>query len=139
MPVPHTHAKPSHSRSAQSGRPITSTHTSPSNFSVPTSGSHSLTHSSVTGSYVYIAVQVTRDFYPVVFSQWNLPETGYNLGVADVTLEQFESLARRLGRTCDSIDTSSFTAHEWSQCMTTSMLSLIEALKVSRVLLNVTL
>lgn len=129
MPVPNTQSKP-HSKAPQSGRPATSTHTSPSNFSVPTSGSHSLTHSSVTGSYVFISVQVTRDLHPVVFPQWNLPEIGYDLGVSDVTLQQFEFLAKRLGRSCDSIESSSFTASDWSTCMANRMVSLADALEV---------
>lgn len=64
-----------------------------------TVGSHSLTHSSVSGSYIYLTVQVTRDLQPVVYLQWRLPEEMYDIGVADVTLAQFSALASRLGRT----------------------------------------
>ena len=62
-----------------------------------TVGNHSLTHSSVSGNYIYITVQVTRDLQPVVYSQWRLPEGAYDLGVADVTFAQFSALASRLG------------------------------------------
>ncbi|KAH9045748.1 cyclin-dependent protein kinase inhibitor [Lactarius pseudohatsudake] len=57
-----------------------------------------ITISSITGSYVYLTVQVTQDLQPVVFGEWCLPQQDFDLWVADVTLAQFEALARRKGR-----------------------------------------
>ncbi len=92
-------------------------------------GSHSLTHSSVTGSYLHITVQVTRDRHPVVFPHWVLPEEGYELGVADVTLTQFRALAGRLGRGLHSIDPQ-VSSQDLYEMVIRSMISLADALKV---------
>lgn len=77
-----------------SSRAMDSTHTSPSMQSTVAS----TTISSLQDAYIYITVQVTRDLHPVIHSDWLLPESGFDLGVADVTLAQFEALAARLGR-----------------------------------------
>lgn len=75
-----------------------STHTSPSIQSTPASPSHTVTLSSLSGNYVYAVVQVTQDLQPVIYSERLLPESSYDLGVADVTLAQFDALANRLDR-----------------------------------------
>ncbi|KAL4241238.1 Peroxisome assembly protein 12 [Abortiporus biennis] len=80
------------------GRHVSSAQNSPLTFPLTPIGSHSLTHSSVIGSYVHITVQVTRDLHPVIYPDWILPETGYDLGVSDLTFSQFQALAARLGR-----------------------------------------
>lgn len=43
-------------------------------------------------------MQVTRDLQPVVFGEKLLPDSSYDLDVADLTLSQFEALANRLDR-----------------------------------------
>lgn len=75
-----------------------SAHTSPSIQSTPASPLHTVTLSSLSGNYVYAVVQVTRDLQPVLYSEQLLPESSYDLGVADVTLSQFDALANRLNR-----------------------------------------
>lgn len=82
----------------QSPMSMDSTHTSPSIQSTPASPTHTVTLSSLSGNYVYAVVQVTRDFHPVVFGKPFLPESSYDLCVADVTVVQFDALANRLDR-----------------------------------------
>jgi len=67
--------------------------------------------SSLRGRHAYFVIQVTKDFHPVVYSDWLLPETRFTICVADVTLAQFEALATAQGRGLDSaID---MNAPEW--------------------------
>lgn len=129
-PVPSLISKLTPQRPSQPNKPIGSTHTSPSNPSITAPGGHSLTHSSVTGSYVYVTVQVTRDLHVIAFNEWLLPEHGYDLGVADVTLAQFQALALRLGRSFPSMNSISLTPAEWHKLISRSMVPLVELLKV---------
>jgi CDK inhibitor PHO81 len=93
-----------------------------------------ITISSITGSYVYITVQVTQDLHPVVFGEWQLPQQDFDLWVADVTLAQFEALARRKGRELRANSTSGgvtpSTPSEWHSLIRRSMVSLENVLKV---------
>ena len=93
-----------------------------------------ITISSITGSYVYITVQVTKDLQPVVFGEWQLPHQDFDLWVAGVTLAQFEALARRKGRELRANNTSSgvtpSTPSEWHSLIRRSMVSLENLLKV---------
>ena len=93
-----------------------------------------ITISSITGSYVYITVQVTQDMQPVVFGEWQLPQEDFDLWVADVTLVQFEALARRKGRELCANSTSGgvtpSTPSEWHSLIRRSMVSLENLLKV---------
>ena len=71
MPVPGgSGAKLLSPRPPQHGRALGSAQTSPTNPTLATASGHSLTHSSVTGSYIYVTVQVTRDLHPVAFADW---------------------------------------------------------------------
>jgi len=58
--------------------------------------------------------------HPVIFWDWLLPESRFDLGVADVTLHQFESLAVRLRKNLDIIDDST----DWRRVTAESMISL---------------
>lgn len=96
-----------------------------------------ITISSITGSYVYLTVQVTQDLQPVVFGEWRLPQQDFDLWVADVTLAQFEALARRKGRELRASGTSSSSSgggglalSEWHSLIRRSMVSLENLLKV---------
>ncbi|KAG9317170.1 cyclin-dependent protein kinase inhibitor [Chiua virens] len=82
----------------QSPKSMDSTHTSPSIHSTPASPSHTVTLSSLSGNYVYAIIQVTKDSQPVLYGEQLLPESSYDLGVADVTLAQFDALANRVER-----------------------------------------
>jgi hypothetical protein len=110
---------------------------SPTGSPIPVS-SHAqpVTISSITGSYVYLTVQVTQDLQPVVFGEWQLPEQNFDLWVADVTLAQFEALARRKGRDLRASSSSDnnvapSTLSEWHSLIRRSMVSLEHLLKVS--------
>jgi CDK inhibitor PHO81 len=119
---------------------------SPTGSPIPVS-SHAqpITISSITGSYVYLTVQVTQDLQPVVFGEWRLPEQNFDLWVADVTLAQFEALAKRTGRELRTSSSSSSsnsnnknsvttsTLSEWHSLIRRSMVSLENLLKVSYV------
>ncbi|KAH9938577.1 uncharacterized protein B0H18DRAFT_1081185 [Fomitopsis serialis] len=129
-PVPTPSSRLVPSRSQPSTRSMTSVQTSPSNLSTTVASGHSLTHSSVTGSYVYVTVQVTRDFHPVAFAQWLLPEEGCDLGVADLTLEQFGALAQRSGRCLMQMDSPVLSPLQWSKLISGCMIPLAELLRV---------
>ncbi|TFY59123.1 hypothetical protein EVJ58_g5976 [Rhodofomes roseus] len=129
-PVHTPSSKVVSSKSQQSRRSMTSVHTSPSNLSTTVASGHSLTHSSVTGSYVYVTVQVTRDFHPVAFAQWPVSEEGYHLGVADLTLQEFEALAQRSGKCMMQMDNPALSPLQWSQLISGCMISLAELLRV---------
>jgi len=86
-----------------------------------------LTISSVQGSYLGVVVQVTRDFHPVVYSDWLLPASDLDIGVSDVTLEQFEALGRRLRR--DALPVGEKSLDEWSKYLSSSMISLAQLLQ----------
>ena len=129
MPVPSTSSKILPPRPPQHGRPLGSAQTSPSNPSLAMAGGHSLTHSSVTGSYIYVTVQVTRDLHPVIFADWKLPDDHYDLGVSDVTLAQFQSLGVRLGRSTAAPDAASAPS-ACSRWRLSSMTTLQELLRV---------
>lgn len=91
-------------------------------------GGQTLTISSQQGSYVYVVVQVTRDLQPVVFFDWLLPGIEFELGVADVTLAQYEALAQTLGKGLSA--TPEEPSIDWAWKLQNSMMSLDHLLKV---------
>ena len=84
--------------------------------------------SSLQGDYLYVVIQVTRDLHPVVYFDWLLPGIEFELGVADVTLAQFETLAERLGR---SEIVAGNTVGDWARSVSRLMISLEKLLKVN--------
>ncbi len=108
---------------------VGSAQTSPSSHSLSTSSTQASTISSLRGTFITVVIQVTRDLHPVVYTDWLLPDSHFDLSVCDVTLEQFESLAIRCGKNIDESTISS--SIDWSTLMTTSMVSLVQLLKVS--------
>lgn len=107
---------------------IGSAHTSPSTQSISTSFGQASTISSLRGNYLHLVIQVTRDLHPVIFPNWLLPDTGFDLSVSDVTLDQFEALAVQLKRNVSTTDGSS--VHDWPAMMSRSMISLAQLLTV---------
>ncbi|KAJ7499234.1 cyclin-dependent protein kinase inhibitor [Mycena latifolia] len=103
---------------------IGSAHTSPSSHSITSSQGQASTISSLRGSYLYLVVQVTRDFHPVVFAEWLLPHSNFDLTVSDVTLAQFEALALSTGKTVNP------QTDDWATMMSCSMMSLSQLLKI---------
>jgi CDK inhibitor PHO81 len=98
-------------------------------------GANTLTIASLRGDYIHVVLQVTRDRHPVVFSDWLLPGVDFDIGVADVTLAQFEALAKSLGRS--DIEPGSMDASARAAALSQSMISLDNLLKVSIILGNV--
>jgi len=128
MPVVFT-PQPNLSSWSHRSNLIGSAQTSPAVNSTDNMGGQvALTISSLRGCYIFAVVQVTRDLHPVVYSDWLLPGTDFDLGVSDVTLEQFEALSHRSGRRInpenDVMDT------DWSSLLSRSMISLADLLKV---------
>ncbi|KAG5644565.1 hypothetical protein DXG03_008139 [Asterophora parasitica] len=118
---------------------IGSAQASPSVHSITNAneGGQFLTISSLQGNYIYVVVQVTRDLQPVIFSDWLLPGGDFDIGVSDVTLEQFESFATRSGRVVPSVSSSSI--EEWSSILSRSMISLAQLLELLPVGVNICL
>lgn len=128
-PVSTPAAKLSTPRFMTPSRSLASAQTSPSVHSFATVAGHSLTHSSLSGNFIYITVQVTRDLQPVVYSAWRLPEDAYDVGVADVTLAQFQALASRAGRRY--VPSNFATINDLQHALAASMISLADLLKAS--------
>ncbi|KAF5370035.1 hypothetical protein D9758_001345 [Tetrapyrgos nigripes] len=106
---------------------ISSASTSPLAQTGSSSNGIAATISSLKGNFLPVKIQVTRDLQPVVFPEWLLPDSDFDLSVCDTTLAQFETLAKRTGRSLDSVDTS--TANDWPTLMPRLMISLVQLLK----------
>ncbi|ORY35033.1 hypothetical protein BCR39DRAFT_144265 [Naematelia encephala] len=87
-----------------------------------------VTASSLSGDYVHVVVQVTKDGHPVVYPDWHLPIPGFEIGVTGVTLAQFQALAASTSRPLVTPETSS--PSEWSPVISNSLVSLEELLAV---------
>lgn len=116
--------RPSGSRPSRIG----SAQTSPAH-GVALAGHQALPVTSLQGEYLYVMVQVTRDLRPVVCSEWILPETGFELGVGDVTLAQFQEVAAKLGR--DLVSVGNNPSFEWSTANRKWMIPLTNLLQAS--------
>lgn len=55
-----------------------------------------ITASSLSGDYVRVVVQLTKDLVPVVFAKWLVPFEGLDLAVSDLTFAQFCRLGSKL-------------------------------------------
>ncbi|TRM68445.1 hypothetical protein BD626DRAFT_481753 [Schizophyllum amplum] len=100
---------------------------SPSAQSVVSASGQQVTVSSLQGEYVTAVVQLTRDMRPVVFAEDLLPESSFDVSPGDVTLQQFEGLARRLGREGAFADAVSPPA--CAQAIRNAMMSLSQLLR----------
>ncbi|EKM59343.1 uncharacterized protein PHACADRAFT_136945 [Phanerochaete carnosa HHB-10118-sp] len=129
-PLSTPSAKATTPRFMPPSRSLASAQTSPSAHSIISSGSHSLTHSSLSGSFFYITVQVTRDLQPVAYPEWRLPDDTFDLGVADVTLAQFLALAERRGRRPLPPASSSLSIKDIQAVISRSMVALSDLLKI---------
>ncbi|KAG2013350.1 ankyrin repeat domain-containing protein 50 [Coprinopsis cinerea AmutBmut pab1-1] len=104
-----------------------SAHTSPGlAVNPPGPGGQALTQSSLFGTYLHVVVQVTRDLHPVVFSEWLVPGTITEQGVADVTLAQFETLAQAANK---NYDVGAGVTTDWPSTLSSCMISLESLLK----------
>ncbi|KAG8888011.1 ubiquitin-protein ligase peroxin 12 [Tulasnella sp. 332] len=90
-------------------------------------GGSSVTFSSLSGEYIHTVVQVTRDMIPVIYPSFSLPIQGYDLGIADITLNQFEHLSRSL-RADQSHMGNARTSIEWHGLLSKSLITLEQLL-----------
>lgn len=112
---------------------LDSTHTSPSSHSAVMKPSGSMTISSLSNDFIIVVVQGTRDYVPVVYSEWNLPVDGLEIGASDVTASQFEAIASRAGRSLDpNTLQSNRSLHQWAELTQNLMVPLEKLLTVSR-------
>ncbi|GAA5848597.1 hypothetical protein JCM8547_004567 [Rhodosporidiobolus lusitaniae] len=90
-----------------------------------------VTASSLSGEHVRVVVQVTSDGHPVAWPLWALPVEGLDLFVGDVTLEQFKSLAKRLGKTVETRKVGrTDDAAEWYRAICEALVPLDELLTI---------
>ena len=87
-----------------------------------------VTASSLSGEYIHVVVQVTKDHQTVAYPNWRLPIPGLDIGVSDVTLAQFISLARSNNSILSPQDSS--RASEWHEAISNSMSSLEDVLSI---------
>ncbi|RXK38872.1 hypothetical protein M231_03821 [Tremella mesenterica] len=97
-----------------------------------------VTASSLSGEYLHIIVQVTRDLIPVVYSDDLLPlppidpksNVKLNVGVSNVTLEQFDALASTSKRRLPLSSNQPQGMTEWHVSMENVMTTLDDFLNV---------
>ncbi|WWC93120.1 uncharacterized protein L201_008087 [Kwoniella dendrophila CBS 6074] len=137
-----------HAHQFQSHRPLSVSTSSPS-LRPPgvTSGSTSnnnnesalVTASSLSGEYVHIVIQVTKDGMPVIYPKIKLPIENLDITVSDVTLEQFLNIAKSNNLLFSSKDNDnqqqqqqqqSRSTHEWSEILNKTMSTLNEILTI---------
>ncbi|KAG8703392.1 ubiquitin-protein ligase peroxin 12 [Ceratobasidium sp. 395] len=108
VPLNANTALPTRQHAPRLGGP-SSVHASPAlNVTGVSAGGGTVMTSSLTGEFVHLVIQVTRDLVPVVYARRFLPVSGFDLHMGAVTYEQF----RRLGQ--DTMKGQSFsTAAEW--------------------------
>lgn len=103
-------------------------------FSVNAAAANVVTLSSLSGEFVHIVVQVTRDRVPVIYPDWNIPVDNdqFELGVADVSAAQFYRLSEKLERQLSTINARMPTsAVAWHCFLSQRMSTLKEVLEVS--------
>ncbi|GAA5885473.1 hypothetical protein JCM6882_009633 [Rhodosporidiobolus microsporus] len=99
-----------------------------------------VTASSLSGEHVRIVVQVTSDGHPVAWPLWALPVEGLDVNVADVTIEQFRALAKRLGKTVETRKVGRMDdAAEWYRAICDALVPLDELLSILPASLGVNL
>ncbi|KAH7048619.1 hypothetical protein BKA57DRAFT_393716, partial [Linnemannia elongata] len=97
-----------------------------------------ITASSLSGEYIQLSVQLTRDFVPVVFANWHLPVEGFDLALSDVTFNQFKKFGelvhqKAAGEDWDNINSrsaSSWRSGEWRRKVYERWMSLEQVLKI---------
>ncbi|KAG0306864.1 phosphate system positive regulatory protein pho81 [Dissophora globulifera] len=57
-----------------------------------------ITASSLSGEYIQLSIQMTRDLVPVVFAHWHLPVHGFDLAVSDVSFSQFKTYGESINQ-----------------------------------------
>jgi len=85
-----------------------------------------VTASSLSGKYVQVAVQVTRDGVPVVYSGTTLNVCGFEIPICNVTIAQFMKLAEDLSRTFENctLPLDEESPSRWHDFLKNSMVTL---------------
>lgn len=92
---------------------------------------------------MHLVVQVTRDLVPVISAEWNIPvvlddQKGslVDIGVADVSADQFQRLAAQKGNTINASmqNVQLASASEWQRYLSGSLCTLTDVLKVRLVI-----
>ncbi|KAK8849399.1 hypothetical protein IAR55_004731 [Kwoniella newhampshirensis] len=125
-----------HAHQFQSHRPLSVSTSSPAVRPPPIAASSSankesalVTASSLSGEYVHVVVQVTKDGIAVVYPQYKLPFEGVDIGVSDLTHTQFVALAQRRNLSLQPpLKPSSLKASEWYSIISSSLASLEDVL-----------
>ncbi|KAF9971707.1 phosphate system positive regulatory protein pho81 [Actinomortierella ambigua] len=97
-----------------------------------------ITASSLSGEYIQLSIQMTRDLVPVVYAGWYLPVDGFDLALSDVTFQQFKRFGeilhqRALNEDLEGVSTrlaNSWTSGEWRQKVYERWMSLEQVLKI---------
>ncbi|KAG0044236.1 phosphate system positive regulatory protein pho81 [Gryganskiella cystojenkinii] len=99
-----------------------------------------ITASSLSGEYIQLSIQLTRDFIPVVFASWHLPVEGFDLALSDVTFAQFKSFGELVHRkqTGDDLEgpgasnrlSNTWRSGEWRRRVYERWMSLEQVLKI---------
>ncbi|KAF9175139.1 phosphate system positive regulatory protein pho81 [Mortierella sp. AD010] len=96
-----------------------------------------ITASSLSGEYIQLSIQMTRDFIPVVFASWRLPVEGFDLAVPDVTFSQFKAFGELIHqKASDDLEASanslasSWRSGEWRRKIYERWMSLEQVLKI---------
>ena len=133
LTAPFSSAPTFPSRMAQPFRSLGPPLTSPSSYTLTgstNSNSQTITLSSLTGDYIHLTVQVTRDLNPILYDSWKLAVAEFDLGVSDVSLSQVQGLAARAGLVRDLGQFQTLTPTAWQKLLQGSMMSLMDILKV---------
>ncbi|KAF9177034.1 phosphate system positive regulatory protein pho81, partial [Haplosporangium sp. Z 11] len=97
-----------------------------------------ITASSLSGEYIQLSVQLTRDFVPVVFAGWHLPVEGFDLALSDVTFSQFKKFGELIHQKMPADDlagaasrmANSWRSGEWRRKVYERWMSLEQVLKI---------
>jgi len=98
-----------------------------------------ITASSLSGEYIQLTVQMTRDLVPVVFGDWRLPLEGFDVAVGDITFRQFKRFKSTIAHdgqnedleNADSGLSSEWSSAEWRRKINDRWMCLDQALKVT--------
>lgn len=99
-----------------------------------------ITASSLSGEYIQLSIQMTRDHVPVVFANWHLPVEGFDLALSDVSFNQFKRFGQLIHEKTSGDDlegantrlANSWKSGEWRRKVYERWMSLEQVLKVNQ-------
>ncbi|KAF9303552.1 phosphate system positive regulatory protein pho81 [Mortierella antarctica] len=97
-----------------------------------------ITASSLSGEYIQLSIQMTRDHVPVVFANWHLPVEGFDLALSDVSFNQFKTFGQLIHEKTSGDDlegtntrlANSWKSGEWRRKVYERWMSLEQVLKI---------